>query len=70
VGWRSERRSGVWLLRRGRVLYAFKKQSWGCVMTFYVLLYGGNSPHGYSFRPSTGASGGLLTMWDTATVEV
>ncbi|CAJ2674421.1 unnamed protein product [Trifolium pratense] len=30
----------------------------------------GNSSHGYSYRPSVGASGGLLTLWDTAEVEV
>ncbi|MCI16660.1 cytochrome P450, partial [Trifolium medium] len=30
----------------------------------------GSSPHGYSFRPSVGVSGGLLVMWDTVEVEV
>jgi exonuclease III len=30
----------------------------------------GNSPHAFSFRPSIGASGGLLTIWDTTEVEV
>ncbi|MCI48605.1 cytochrome P450 [Trifolium medium] len=30
----------------------------------------GNSPHAYSYRPSVGASGGLLTIWDSAEVEV
>jgi exonuclease III len=25
----------------------------------------GSSPLGYSYRPSVGASGGLLTLWDT-----
>jgi exonuclease III len=30
----------------------------------------GSSPHGYSFRPSIGASGGLLVLWDMAEVEV
>ncbi|KAK2427386.1 hypothetical protein QL285_025969 [Trifolium repens] len=30
----------------------------------------GSSPLGYSFRPSVGASGGLLTLWDTTEVEV
>jgi hypothetical protein len=30
----------------------------------------GNSLCGFSFRPSMGASGGLLTIWDTAEVEV
>jgi hypothetical protein len=30
----------------------------------------GSSPHSYSFRPSVGASGGLLTVWDSAEVEV
>lgn len=30
----------------------------------------GNSPHGYSFRPSIGASGGLLIMWDKEEVEI
>ncbi|PNX62959.1 cysteine-rich receptor-like protein kinase, partial [Trifolium pratense] len=30
----------------------------------------GNSPHGFSYRPSVGASGGLLTLWDTTEVQV
>ncbi|PNX88720.1 cysteine-rich receptor-like protein kinase, partial [Trifolium pratense] len=30
----------------------------------------GNSSHGFSYRPSVGASGGLLTLWDTAEVTV
>ncbi|GAU50621.1 hypothetical protein TSUD_410220 [Trifolium subterraneum] len=30
----------------------------------------GNSPHSFSFRPSIGASGGLLIIWDTSEVEV
>ena len=34
------------------------------------LLMWGDSNHAYSFRPSVGASGGLLTVWDTLEVEV
>ncbi|KAK2421839.1 DNA-(apurinic or apyrimidinic site) endonuclease [Trifolium repens] len=30
----------------------------------------GDSPCSFSFRPSAGASGGLLTIWDTTEVEV
>ncbi|GAU20542.1 hypothetical protein TSUD_131000 [Trifolium subterraneum] len=30
----------------------------------------GNSPHAFSYRPSAGASGGLLTLWDSSEVEV
>jgi exonuclease III len=30
----------------------------------------GTTSFGFSFRPSSGASGGLLTMWDTSEVEV
>jgi exonuclease III len=30
----------------------------------------GNSPHAFSYRPSVGASGGLLTLWDSSEVEV
>ncbi|PNX71795.1 cysteine-rich receptor-like protein kinase, partial [Trifolium pratense] len=30
----------------------------------------GNSPHAFSYRPSVGALGGLLTLWDSAEVEV
>lgn len=30
----------------------------------------GSQPHAYFFRPSVGASGGLLTIWDTSEVEV
>ncbi|GAU48313.1 hypothetical protein TSUD_405300 [Trifolium subterraneum] len=30
----------------------------------------GNSPYAFSYRPSVGASGGLLTLWDTSEVDV
>jgi exonuclease III len=30
----------------------------------------GNTPFGFSFRPSEGASGGLLTIWDSMEVEM
>ncbi|GAU32659.1 hypothetical protein TSUD_218360 [Trifolium subterraneum] len=30
----------------------------------------GSAPHAFSYRPSIGASGGLLTMWDSTEVEV
>ncbi|CAJ2632329.1 unnamed protein product [Trifolium pratense] len=30
----------------------------------------GNSSHGFSYRSSVGASGGLLTLWDSSEVEV
>lgn len=30
----------------------------------------GDTNHGFSYRPSLGASGGLITMWDTTEVEV
>jgi hypothetical protein len=30
----------------------------------------GDSSYDYSYRPSVGESGGLLTMWDTSEVEV
>ena len=30
----------------------------------------GDSYHDFSYRPSVGASGGLITMWDTSKVEV
>jgi len=30
----------------------------------------GSSPHGYSFRPSVGASGGLIVLWDNKEVVI
>ncbi|GAU45885.1 hypothetical protein TSUD_401090, partial [Trifolium subterraneum] len=30
----------------------------------------GSAPHAFSYRPSIGASGGLLTVWDSSEVEV
>ncbi|WJX34557.1 hypothetical protein P8452_22661 [Trifolium repens] len=30
----------------------------------------GTSPHAFSYRPSVGASGGILTIWDSSEVEV
>lgn len=38
-------------------------------MTVFVLLWG-SSAVSFSFRPSQGASGGLLTLWDNTEVEV
>jgi len=35
-----------------------------------TLLMWGDSNHAFSFRPSVGALGGLLTVWDTLEVEV
>ncbi|GAU26347.1 hypothetical protein TSUD_101800 [Trifolium subterraneum] len=37
---------------------------------FFCSFLWGSSPHAFSFRPSVGVSGGLLTMWDTSEVEV
>ena len=35
-----------------------------------TLMLWGDANHAFSFRPSVGASGGLLTVWDTLEVEV
>ncbi|GAU45582.1 hypothetical protein TSUD_273820 [Trifolium subterraneum] len=40
-----------------------------CDVTVCSSLWG-NSPHAFSFRPSVGASGVLLTLWDSSEVEV
>ncbi|MCH86865.1 cytochrome P450, partial [Trifolium medium] len=37
---------------------------------FLVSSLWGSSPYDFSFRPSVGASGGLLTIWDSTEVEV
>ncbi|KAK2383914.1 DNA-(apurinic or apyrimidinic site) endonuclease [Trifolium repens] len=37
---------------------------------FLCTVVWGTSPFGFSFRPSVGASGGLLTIWDTSEVEM
>jgi hypothetical protein len=37
---------------------------------FFCSSLWGNSSHVFSFRPSVGASRGLLTIWDTTEVEV
>ncbi|PNX56988.1 cytochrome p450, partial [Trifolium pratense] len=38
--------------------------------TFLSSTLWGSSSHGFSYRPSVGASGGLLTLWDSSEVEV
>ncbi|XP_045791512.1 uncharacterized protein LOC123886222 [Trifolium pratense] len=38
--------------------------------TFLSSTLWGNSSHCFSYRPSVGASGGLLTVWDSSEVEV
>ncbi|WJX25077.1 hypothetical protein P8452_14152 [Trifolium repens] len=35
-----------------------------------VLALWGSSPHAFSYRPSVGASGGLVTIWDSSEVDV
>ena len=40
------------------------------LMIFFPMDVWGNSSCGYSFQASLGASGGLLTIWDTDVVEV
>ncbi|CAJ2637040.1 unnamed protein product [Trifolium pratense] len=38
--------------------------------TFLSSTLWGSTSHGFSYRPSAGASGGLLTLWDSSEVEV
>ena len=40
------------------------------LMIFFATAVWGNSKCGYSFQASLGASGGILTVWDTDVVEV
>jgi len=40
------------------------------VNDFVCVSQWGNSSFGYSYRPSVGASGGILTLWDSAEVDV
>ncbi|MCH85381.1 endonuclease/exonuclease/phosphatase family protein, partial [Trifolium medium] len=37
---------------------------------FLVTSLWGNSPYAFSYRPSVGASGGLMTIWDASEVDV
>jgi len=37
---------------------------------FFCASLWGNPYHSYSYRPSVGASGGILTIWDTTEVDV
>jgi len=42
----------------------------GFVDDFLVKSIWGNAPFGFSFQPSVGASGGLVTVWDSSLVDV
>ncbi|PNX61277.1 cytochrome p450, partial [Trifolium pratense] len=37
---------------------------------FLCMTLWGSSSHGFSYRPSVGASEGLITLWDSSEVEV
>ncbi|GAU42656.1 hypothetical protein TSUD_398610 [Trifolium subterraneum] len=77
----SGSQQGEHSLRRGVRLEGFLLSGGGrCSDEDYFLEYyrfgrareeeGGSSPHAFSYRPSVGASGGLLTLWDPSEVDV
>jgi len=78
VSWNVRGLGGVEKRREVRKLVEDKKPLILCLQETKLavcddnlsLLMWGDSNHAYSFRPSAGASGGLLTVWDTLEVEV
>jgi hypothetical protein len=50
---------------RNHLLCAYKRLKGGVCDDFFCASLWGSSPHAYSYRPSVGASGGLLVVWDT-----
>ncbi|GAU51172.1 hypothetical protein TSUD_412070 [Trifolium subterraneum] len=52
------------------LIVCLQETKMGVCEDFFCASLWGSSPHAYSFRPSAGASGGLLVMWDTVEVEV
>jgi exonuclease III len=67
-----EKRKEVRLLvaeKRPHILCLQETKLTGCDVSVSSSLWG-SPDHDYSFRPSVGASGGLLMMWDCSEVEV
>ncbi|GAU20182.1 hypothetical protein TSUD_352460 [Trifolium subterraneum] len=52
------------------LIVCLQETKMGVCDDFFCASLWGSSPHAYSFRPSVGASGGLLVVWDTVEVEV
>jgi len=51
-------------------VFCIQESKFCVVHDFLVKAIWGNSPCSYSYQPSEGASGGLLTVWDTNIVDV
>lgn len=78
VSWNVRGLGGVEKRRAVKMLVREKSPSVICIQETKLMvcdgfvcssLWGGSS-FDYSYRPSVGASGGVLTMWDTTEVEV
>ena len=78
VSWNARGLGGLEKRKEVRHLVTEKRPSIMCIQETKLMviegamaesLWGGPC-HGYSFRSSVGASGGLLTMWDSSEVEV
>jgi exonuclease III len=78
ISWNIRGLGGVVKLKEVRKLIGESNPSIVCLQEtklplcddFLCTSLWGNSPHAFSFRPSVGASGGLLTIWDSVEVEV
>jgi len=67
-----EKRSEVCRLVREKVPFVLCIQESKLAMVDDILVTSlwGNSERAFSFQPSIGASGGLLSVWDTTVVDV
>ncbi|GAU51462.1 hypothetical protein TSUD_413600, partial [Trifolium subterraneum] len=52
------------------LIVCFQETKMGVCDDFFCASLWGSMPHAYTYRPSVGASRGLLVMWDTGEVEV
>ena len=78
LSWNVRGLCGFEKRKKVRKLLGEKKPSIICILEtklakvadFLCSTLWGSSPHGFSFRSSVGASGCLLTMWDSDEVDI
>jgi len=78
VSWNARGLGGLEKRREVRQLVNEKRPSIMCIQETKLMVIDGamgaslwgDPNHGFSYRPSLGASGELLTMWDISEVEV
>ena len=66
-GWRLD---GWSMIKKKPYVLCIQESKMAVIDDLLIKSIWGDTPYGYSYQPSVGASGGLLTVWDTSLVDV